>query len=66
MQYEEWLCFLYGEFELHEGGVMWKNFLQEKDFPPQTPSDCEDFDGYRRRVRKVFRKKFVTKLIEVG
>ena len=62
MAYEELMTDQYGEYELHADGVMWNNFLDEKDFPTET----EDFDAYCKKVEEAFRKKPVTRFIEVG
>ena len=62
MAYEEYGCLLYGEYELHGNGQMWKNFLEEKDFP----RECDDFEVYTQKVEEAFRKNPATRFIEVG
>ena len=61
MAYEELMTDQYGEYELHADGVMWNNFLEEKDFPTET----EDFDAYCEKVEEAFRAKPTTRFIEV-
>ena len=61
MAYEELMTDQYGEYELHANGVMWKNFLEERDFPTET----EDFDAYCEKVEEAFRAKPTTRFIEV-
>ena len=61
MHYEELMTDQYGEYELHADGVMWNNFLEEKDFPTET----EDFDAYCEKVEEAFRTKPTTRFIEV-
>ena len=61
MAYEELMTDQYGEYELHADGVMWNNFLEEKDFPTET----EDFDAYCEKVEEAFRAKTTTRFIEV-
>ena len=62
MAYEELMTDQYGEYELHADGVMWNNFLEEKDFPTET----DDFDLYCEKVEETFRKNPTTRFIEVG
>ena len=62
MHYEELMTDQYGEYELHADGVMWNNFLEEKDFPTET----DDFDLYCEKVEEAFRKKPATRFIKVG
>lgn len=62
MAYEELMTDQYGEYELHADGVMWNNFLEEKDFPTET----DDFDLYCEKVEEAFRKKPATRFIKVG
>ena len=61
MAYEELMTDQYGEYELHADGVMWNNFLEEKDFPTET----DDFDLYCEKVEEAFRKKPATRFIKV-
>ena len=62
MAYEELMTDQYGEYELHADGVMWNNFLEEKDFPTET----DDFDLYCEKVEEAFRRNPTTRFIEVG
>ena len=62
MHYEELLTDQYGEYELHDDGTMWNNFLLEKDFPTET----DDYEAYVKKVENAFRTKPATRIIEVG
>ena len=62
MHYEELMTDQYGEYELHADGMVWKNFLLEKDFPTET----EDYEAYVEKVEEAFRTKPATRFIKVG
>ena len=62
MHYEELLTDQYGEYELHDDGTMWNNFLLEKDFPTET----DDYEAYVEKVEEAFQKNPATRIIEVG
>ena len=62
MHYEELLTDQYGEYELHDDGTVWNNFLPEKDFPTET----DDYEAYVEKVENAFRTKPATRFIEVG
>ena len=62
MHYEELLTDQYGEYELHDDGTMWNNFLLEKDFP----AAMADYEAYVEKVEEAFRTKPATRFIEVG
>ena len=62
MHYEELMTDQYGEYELHDDGTMWNNFLLEKDFP----AAMADYEAYVEKVKEAFRTKSVTRFIEVG
>ena len=62
MAYEELMTDQYGEYELHDDGTMWNNFLLEKDFP----AAMADYEAYVEKVEEAFRTKTATRFIEVG
>ena len=62
MHYEELMTDQYGEYELHDDGTMWNNFLLEKDFP----TAMDDYEAYCEKVEEAFRTKPATRVIEVG
>ena len=62
MHYEELMTDQYGEYELHDDGTVWNNFLPEKDFPTET----DDYEAYVEKVEEAFRTKPATRFIVVG
>lgn len=62
MHYEELMTDQYGEYELHDDGTMWNNFLLEKDFP----TAMDDYEAYCEKVEEAFQKNPATRFIEVG
>ncbi len=62
MTYDGPECLLYGEYVLH-GETIWKNFLEEKDFPSEA--DFEGYDSFVDAIEVAFKKAPATKVIEL-